>query len=180
MTVSFRAGDITSREVLENIQAADYDHVIVLSYAGLDVQEADARTLVTLLHMRDIAEHDNTPFSIVSEMRDVRNRQLAEVTGVDDFIVSDRLVSLMMAQLAENASLYEVFSDLFDPRGAEIYLKPVSQYVETGRAVNFYTIVEAARRRGETAIGYPGGPISRCGCFLWYCSTKSITTAKIL
>lgn len=29
-----------------------------------------------------------------------------------------------------------------------------SEYVETGRAVNFYTLAEAARRRGETAIGY--------------------------
>jgi hypothetical protein len=26
--------------------------------------------------------------------------------------------------------------------------------VETGRPVNFYTVLEAARRRGETAIGY--------------------------
>jgi len=26
--------------------------------------------------------------------------------------------------------------------------------VEKGRPVNFYTVVEAARRRGETAIGY--------------------------
>lgn len=152
--VSFLRGDTTDRSLLESIKAADYDHVIALSYAGLGVQEADARTLVTLLHLRDIAERDETPFSIVSEMLDLRNRQLAEVANVDDFIVSDHLISLMMAQLSENPALFAVFSDIFDPEGSEIYLKPVSDYVETGKPVNFYTLVESARRRGETAIGY--------------------------
>lgn len=152
--VNFQEGDTTDRELLESIHAADYDHVIALSYAGLEIQEADAKTLVTLLHLRDIAERDETPFSIVSEMLDLRNRELAEVTRVDDFIVSDHLISLMMAQLSENANLYAVFSDTFDPEGSEIYLKPAGDYVEVGRPVNFYTVVEAARRRGGTAIGY--------------------------
>ena len=34
------------------------------------------------------------------------------------------------------------------------YLKPAGDYVELGLEVNFYTVVEAARRRGEVAIGY--------------------------
>ncbi len=152
--VDFREGDTTDRALLEEIKAADYDHVIVLSYAGLGVQEADAKTLVTLLHLRDIAERDETPFSIVSEMLDLRNRQLAEVARVDDFIVSDHIISLMMAQLSENPALFAVFADIFDPEGAEIYLKPVGDYVETGKPINFYMLVEATRRRGETAIGY--------------------------
>ena len=152
--VSFQHGDTTDRRLLESIHAADYDHVIVLSYAGLEVQEADAKTLVTLLHLRDIAERDETPFSIVSEMLDLRNRELAEVTNVDDFIVSDHLVSLMMSQLSEDADLYAVFTDIFDPEGSEIYMKPVRDYVELGKPVNFYTLVEAARRRGQSAIGY--------------------------
>jgi hypothetical protein len=126
----------------------------VLAYDGLDNQEADAKTLVTLLHLRHIAETDKSPFSIVSEMLDLRNRELAEAAKVDDFIVSDHLVSLMLAQLAEDADLYPVFQDIFDPEGSEIYLKPISHYVETGQPVNFYTVVEAARQRGETAIGY--------------------------
>ena len=61
---------------------------------------------------------------------------------------------LMLAQLSENPDLHDVFADIFDPEGSEIYLKPVRDYVETGTPVNFYTVVEAARRRGETAIGY--------------------------
>ena len=153
-SVAFRRGDTTSRALLEELHAADYDHIIVLSYAGMDVQAADSKTLVTLLHLRDIAEKDATPFSIVSEMLDLRNRELAEVAHVDDFIVSNHLVSLMMSQLSETADLSPVFTDLFDAEGSEIYLKPASDYVETGKPLNFYTVVEAARRLGQVAIGY--------------------------
>ncbi|MBI5945370.1 MAG: NAD-binding protein [Chloroflexi bacterium] len=149
-----QTGDIRDRSLLEKLEAAEYDHVIVLAYSHLEPQEADAITLVTLLHLRDIAERDETPFSIVSEMLDLRNRELAEAARVDDFIVSEHLISLMMAQLSENAELLGVFDDIFDPEGAEIYLKPISDYVATGQPVNFYTVTEAARRRGETAIGY--------------------------
>jgi Trk K+ transport system NAD-binding subunit len=147
-------GDIRDRNLLEKLGAPDYDHVIVLAYNHLEMQEADAITLVSLLHLRDIAEHDETPFSIVSEMLDLRNRELAEAAKVDDFIVSEHLISLMMAQLSENAELLGVFTDMFDPEGSEIYLKPMSNYVVTGKPINFATVVEAARRRNETAIGY--------------------------
>ena len=153
-TLVVEEGETTDRDLLDRLGVQDYDHVIVLAYSTVEPQEADAKTLVTLLHLRDMAQKDETPFSIVSEMLDLRNRELAEATQVDDFIVSEHLISLMMAQLSENADLLDVFTDIFDPEGAEIYLKPVSDYVTPGTPVNFYTVVEAARRRGETTLGY--------------------------
>jgi voltage-gated potassium channel Kch len=152
--LTFVPADTTNRELLDSLGIMEYDHVIVLAASGLEPQEADARTLVSLLHLRDIVSYDETPFSIVSEMLDLRNRELAEVAQVDDFIVSEHLVSLMLSQLSENENLFDVFQTIFAPHGAEIYLKPVEDYVETGQPVTFYTVVEAARRRGETAIGY--------------------------
>ena len=124
------------------------------AYADLmDAQRADARTLVTLLHLRDIADQRNARFSIVSEMLDDRNRQLAQVTKVDDVIVSDRLISLMLAQISENPHLEDVFAELFRAEGSEIYLRPAEEYVLPGRDTTFATVVESARRRGECAIG---------------------------
>jgi hypothetical protein len=87
-------------------------------------------------------------------MLDVRNRELAEVTGADDFIVSDHLASLMMCQVSENRELSTVFEDLISPEGSELYLKPATDYVQPGVPLDFYTLVEAARRRGEVAVGY--------------------------
>jgi hypothetical protein len=60
----------------------------------------------------------------------------------------------MLAQVSENKHLNALFTDLFDPEGAEIYLKPIERYISPGVPVNFYTILESAKRKGETAIGY--------------------------
>jgi len=154
-TVRFQAGDTTNRRLLDSLGIEKYQHVVVLPYSDtFSVQKADARTLITLLHLRDMVAHSQRGFAIVSEMLDLRNRALAEVTRTDDFIVSDRLVSLMLAQIAENKELNAVFDDLFDPAGSDIYPKPAENYVALGEPVNFYTVVEAARRRSEVAFGY--------------------------
>lgn len=152
--VEFRPGDTTDRRLLDSLDLERFDHIILLCYDNLSVQQADARTLITLLHLRDISERSGRNFSIVSEILDVRNRSLADITRADDFIVSDKLVSLRMAQVAENKRLNSVFVDLFDPEGSEVYLKPAGMYVRPGAEVDFFTVVEAARRRGEVAIGY--------------------------
>ena len=154
-TVSFWPGDTTDFTTLDSLDIWSYQHVIVLGYTELlGQQEADARTLVTLLYLRTIAERTGAKVNIVSEMLDIRNRELAKVTKVDDFIVSNNIISLMLAQVSENKHLNAVFQDLLDTQGQEIYLKPATDYVEAGRPVDFYTVVEAARRRGEVAIGH--------------------------
>ena len=145
----------TSRDVLDGLDVPGYQHVLVVSPVDrYDAQRADARTLVTLLHLRDIASSTGHPFSITSEMADVRNRTLAEITRADDFIVSDRLISLLLTQVAENKRLNAVFSDLFSAEGSEVYLRPISDYVATGFPVTMATVTEAARRLDEVAIGF--------------------------
>lgn len=147
-------GNPSDRELLESLDIPGFDHIIVLCNDHLDVQEADAGTLVTLLHLRDIETKCGKDLSIVSEMLDIKNRQLASVTGADDFIVSNKIISLMLAQLSENRALKQVYDDLFSAEGSELYLKPVDDYVATGVEMDFYTLLEAARRRNEVAIGY--------------------------
>ncbi|MEM7111255.1 MAG: potassium transporter TrkA [Chloroflexota bacterium] len=151
----FLHGDVTSREVLDSIEMNVYKRILLLSESDhRDMQTADSRTLVTLLHLRDIVSMLDRPISITSEMLDVRNRDLARVTQADDFIVSERLISLLLAQISENKDLAAVFDDLFDAAGSEIYLKPIGDYVQPNTEVNFYTLLEAARQRNEIAIGY--------------------------
>jgi hypothetical protein len=59
-----------------------------------------------------------------------------------------------LSQLSENKHLDGVFRTLFAAEGSEIYIRPMSDYVRPGVPVNFHTVLEAAARRGETAIGY--------------------------
>jgi ion channel POLLUX/CASTOR len=162
MKVTVQRGDSTSRAVLDSLSVKDYDHIIVLAYREhLEVQQADAKTLFTLLQLRDIEEQHGVDLNIVSEMLDDRNRELAEVTKADDFIVSDKLISLMLSQVSENQRLSEVFDTLFSSAGSEIYLRPAELYVTPGTELNFYTVLEAAAARGETAIGYRVASLAR-------------------
>ncbi len=152
--IVYQKGDINDKTTLVNLKTEIYDHIILLSYTDIDVQESDAKTLICLLHLRNLSEKANKDYSIVSEMLDIRNRELGVVAKADDFIVGDNLISLMLSQLSENKDLKKVYDVLFEAEGSEIYLKPVSRYVKTGQPVNFYTVLESAAQLNETAIGY--------------------------
>ncbi|MQM25090.1 CASTOR/POLLUX-related putative ion channel [Glycomyces albidus] len=152
--LNFKQDDTTDRVLLESLNPGSYNHIIALCSDDVPPQLADSKTLVTLLHLRDMSQRSGKRFKVVSEMADDRNRTLAQVTQADDFIVSDKLISLLLTQTAENPHLSHVFANLFSPDGSEIYLKPADHYVRPGVPVNFYTVAESARRRGETAIGY--------------------------
>jgi len=153
--LEFEILDTTHRETIEYMNLGDYDYIILLCYQNyLTIQEADAQTLITLLHIRNISEREDVKFNMVSEMLDIRNRQLADITSANDFIVSDKLVSLLMSQVSENKYLMRVFEDLFDADGSEIYIKPATEYVKPDTPINFYTILESAALKNEVAIGY--------------------------
>ncbi|NOS84367.1 MAG: potassium transporter TrkA [Ignavibacteria bacterium] len=153
--IVFKEGNISDRTLLDSLQLEQFNHIILLCYSDImPEQEADSKTLITLLHLRNIEEKTGHDFTIVSEMMDIRNKELAEVTEADDFIISNKLISLMLSQLSENKDLKAVFDDLFDADGSEIYVKPITDYVNAGTPVNFYTLCESAARKEEIAIGY--------------------------
>jgi hypothetical protein len=154
LTLDFKEADSSDRAVLEGLNVQNFDHIIALCGDDVEPQLADSRTLTTLLQLRDMEQKLGDRFSIVSEMADDRNRALAQVTQADDFIVSDKLLTLMMIQVSENPHLSTIFANLFDSAGSEIYLKPAGRYVRPGVPINYQTVVEAARQRGESAIGY--------------------------
>jgi hypothetical protein len=155
LIINFTHKDTTDNSVIRDLNIVDYNSIQVLCYREeMEIQEADASTMITLLHLRHISETLNKEIKIVSEMLDIKNRDLANVTKADDFIVSDKLISLMMSQVSENKQLMRVFEDLMRSEGSEIYLKPINDYIKTEESVNFYTLIESAKRRGDTAIGY--------------------------
>ncbi len=155
LTVQPRVIDTSSRRALDDLDIPSFDHVLVLGYSDdMTAQSADTRTLITLLQLRKIGEKAEKHISVVSEMIDVRNRELAEVTRAEDFVVSNKLVSLMLAQASENESMAAIFDELLDEAGSEIYMRPMSDYVDISKPVNFFTVGLAALRRGEVALGY--------------------------
>ncbi|GGR13441.1 lipoprotein [Streptomyces cinereoruber] len=163
LEVTFRSGDITDPRVLAGLDVPSYDGVMVIGDTGLPAHpgrapetgsETDDRTLVTLLHLRAIGDAASRELALTTEISDDGNRLLAPARAGADFIVSGRLISLLMAQISESDYLAAVFEELFTAEGSEFHLRPVGDYVRLDREVAFATAVESARRRGECAVGY--------------------------
>lgn len=135
-----------------------YDRVVVLCYRTiLSAEEADARALMTLLQLRQFRKDNpelGNRISVLTEVLDIRDVQLARVTGSEDFIVSERITALMLAQLAEIPEREKVFEDLFETWGSELCMRPVSDYADPRPGLAYGAYVAAAHREGHLAIGY--------------------------
>lgn len=142
-------------EVVRNAAHRAFDEVIVLGQRdGVSAEEADARTLLLLLAFNRLVVDDRLErVRIVAEMLQQHHAPLAQATGADDFIVSDELTSLMIAQLSENHHLDRVFRDLFDHASCTIEMMPTATY-GASHATCFADVVVAASAQGHTALGY--------------------------
>ncbi len=131
-----------------------FHEVILLGSRDVSTDDADAHTLLTLLAFRQVRQSEDVgPVRMVAELLDQRHAPLAVATGADDFIVSDELTSLMLAQLSERHELHQVFVDLFDRAGCSIELREALQY-GAHQARSFADVVATASTVGHTAIGY--------------------------
>ena len=164
LAVTVVRADTTRRSVLEEHLGTGPERVIVLCYSDdLDGAAADAKTLITLLHVRDILARAGSEAPVVSEIIDDRDRELAQVADIDDVVVSGEIVSLVLTQLAEDARIEPVLHELLAADGSELYLRPAEWYLTPGTEVTWATAVASASRRNETAIGYSSASLAEEG-----------------
>jgi voltage-gated potassium channel Kch len=156
-SISVEINTVTGRPEQIARQAATraFHEVIVLGRRqGISAEEADAATLLTLMAFNQLPNASEfAHVRIVAELLEQRHAPLAIASGVDDFIVSDELTSLMMAQLSEHSALDLVFRDLFDQGGATIEMVPAERYASAG-VTTFADVVAAASKHGQCALGY--------------------------
>ena len=91
---------------------------------------------------------------LITEILDSQNDALVARAGVQDVIISNRLISMIMAQISESANIEVVYDDIFQEDGSEIYLKPASLYFTTLPCeVSFADMMAIAQKREEVCIG---------------------------
>lgn len=147
-------GDIDNKNLLLEL-TDNKDSVILLSYYdhNFDTQNSDAITLVSLIHLRDIAKNNNRDFHIVAEMIDDKNREIINNPNVSDFIVSSQIASSILAQLSEEPYLFKIFQTLLTAEGGEIYLRNAENYFDLDQTFTFADMVAQCIKNNETAIG---------------------------
>ncbi|CAF4064799.1 unnamed protein product [Adineta steineri] len=154
------SGNLTNKFDLEKLNLFSYNYIILLANEENKEQnlseDADAECLICLLHLRDIIDKSNNEkkFSIVIEMHDIRNRQLANITYADDFIVSPHLISKYISQLSENKNIKRVYDVLLTADGPEIYFCSASMFVPLETPISYYEILQETLKYECIAIGY--------------------------
>ena len=93
-------------------------------------------------------------FTMLGEILDSETKDLIAAAGVSDYIMSNRLMSKVMAMIAEQATVGPLFEQLFAEEGDEIYVRDVRCYCSANESLSFWEMCARARSVGDIAIGY--------------------------
>lgn len=154
--------DCLNIEDLMSVKPFQYDNIIILAgnatnETEVDAARVDSENIVALLLLRRIfSQHPNESKNtkLITEILDSQNDALVAKAGVQDVIISNRLVSMIMAQISESRDIEKVYDDIFQEDGSEIYLKPAHLYFEGLPAeVSFADMMAIAQKRNEVCIG---------------------------
>ncbi|CAN4125143.1 unnamed protein product [Withania somnifera] len=91
---------------------------------------------------------------IISEILDSRTRNLVSVSRISDYVLSNELVSMALAMVAEDKQINRVLEELFAEEGNELCIKPAEFYLYDQEELCFYDIMRRGRQRQEIVIGY--------------------------
>ena len=146
--------DIKNRKVLEDLLIKPIDHVLLLSRDDEDDETSDAKTLLMLIHIREIVRMENKKFNVTSELKKVENQKLAQIAKANDLVIGSNIINLILTQISENKKLSKVFNELLQAEGSEIHIRPASNYVKLNVEMDFYAVTEILKNKNEIAIGY--------------------------
>ena len=122
LQAEFCFDDPRDEDVLLSL-ARSAEHVVILNDHEKDPEAADMEAAFLLLALRDIRSRAGLSFNITVEMQRERNQKLVGRGDQTDFLVSSSMSSLIVAQLAENPGMIDVFHEILSNEGNEIYLK---------------------------------------------------------
>lgn len=157
-SITIRRGSMIDRHAIDAVVAeGPFDHVIVLcSHEGMSHLQSDSRALLAVMHVRSSLQDrdgDATPANVVTEVMQSSAVDLAQVAQPDDFIVSQRLVSLLIAQLAEDPRRKAVLHELLGSGGAQVRLFPAEDCQLIGR-YTYAAIIDHMRPMGVIVLGW--------------------------
>ncbi len=164
--ISMNEIDLNDLKSLNEIKPQNFDSILILSPGGTTIEEMDAYVISLLIRIRQILIKSNGAKSgsdsrqwpkLITEVMDSENIDIILNSGVEDFMVSNQFVSQIMAQVSEEPMALDVYDDLFQAEGSELYIKPVSYYFdfkdEETMTIPYGECVQAAKLRNEVILG---------------------------
>ncbi|KAG5224783.1 ion channel CASTOR [Salix suchowensis] len=175
-----REGNAVIRRQLESLPLHSFDSILILADESVEDSaiQADSRSLATLLLIRDIQskrlpmvnqvrrgsfsqgswigemQQASDKSVIISEILDPRTKNLLCTSKISDYVLSNELVSMALAMVAEDQQINDVLEELFAEEGNELQIRQADLYLSEGEEMSFYEVLLRARQRREIVIGY--------------------------
>ena len=166
---SFYSGD--------EITVDQFDSLLILADHAdqTNIQTSDSRSLASLLIIQDIQSkllekrkqeliaegkideaNSLRAKDPISEILDSRTRSLLSVVKCKGYVMSNQIVSAVIAQVAECRDLNMILSELLSAEGTELYLRQVEDYVDIKRSdkFSFWDLSVRVRERREVLLGF--------------------------
>ncbi|KAG0553345.1 hypothetical protein M758_12G001800 [Ceratodon purpureus] len=104
----------------------------------------------------DELKHSPAQSIIVSDILNEQTlRAIGEAVDSKDIVISDEMVSMALAMVAEDRCISGVLDELFAEEGNEMFMRPAENYLdEDAEELSFFDIMVRARQRREIVIGY--------------------------
>ncbi|CAK9142130.1 unnamed protein product [Ilex paraguariensis] len=179
-----REGNAVIRRHLESLPLESFNSILILADESVEDSaiQADSRSLATLLLIRDIqakrlpyreslvSQIHRGSFSqgswigemqqasdksvIISEILDPRTKNLLSMSKISDYVLSNELVSMALAMVAEDRQINDVLEELFAEEGNEMHIRQADLYLRETEELSFFEVLLRARQRREVVIGY--------------------------
>ena len=159
LNLAMKQVDLNDLNALNELEPQNLDSLLILSPGGTTIEEMDAYVISLLIRIRQIlrkSTSDKWP-KLITEVMDSENIDIILNSGVEDFMVSNQFVSQIMAQVSEEPLALDVYDDLFQAEGSELYIKPANYYFSFDSresiTVPYGECTQAALLRQEVCLG---------------------------
>ena len=115
--------------MLEKLKKEGITKIVLISEDNI----TDVKSINILLIIRQIIRKENLNIAILSLLNSIQKRNLIYSDDVRDFIVSGKLIGMLMAQASLSSNILYIFYGLLSKNGKDIIMSPYSDYFQESK-----------------------------------------------